>query len=446
MSVELDKKPPVTPKEGGWAELWQKEDWWAVWLGAIVLIASLFALLSKAVVPKKWGTEKVPSILGSITPEMIPGIVITGIVCLVLFALCIFVTERESTKKFIFAFPVIFLLTIVAYVLGNYAPLRHYGVNDVIWALVIGLLISNTIGTPNAIKGAVRTELYIKTGLVLLGASILFDRLMAMGVLGFGVAWLVTPVVVIFMYWFSQKYLKMQDKRGLAITLATATSVCGVSAAIAAGAASKAKKEEISLAISISLIFTVIMMVGMPALVKLFGISPHVGGAWLGGTIDSTGAVVAAGAVLGEEAMEIASVVKMVQNILIGFIAFAIAVFFVVRYEGKSAGQANVGVKEIWIRMPKFIIGFIAASFIFTLFIPDETANAALGIANGYRKLFFTLAFISIGLESNFKDMAKLVQGGKPLTLYIIGQTFNIVLTLIAAYIFFSGKWFALPF
>ena len=446
MSVELDKKPPVTPKEGGWSELWKKEDWWSVWVGAIFLISALMAWISKPVLPNRWGNEKIPSILGSITPEMIPGMILAGVICLAFFALAIFVSERENTKNFVIAFPVIFLLAILAYVLGNYAPLRFYGVNNVIWALVIGLLISNTIGTPKIFKGAVRTELYIKTGLVLLGASILFDRLLAMGIMGFGVAWLVTPIVVIAMYWFSQKYLKMHNERGLAITLATATSVCGVSAAIAAGAASKAKKEEISLAISVSLIFTVIMMIGMPALVKLFGIHPHVGGAWLGGTIDSTGAVVAAGAVLGEEAMEIASVVKMVQNILIGFIAFAIAVFFVVRYEGKSAGEANVGPREIWIRMPKFILGFIGASIIFSLFIPNETADGAIKVANGYRNLLFTLAFISIGLESNFKDMAKLVKGGKPLTLYLVGQTFNIVLTLIAAWIFFSGRFFTLPF
>lgn len=446
MSVELENKPPVSGGGGGWSDLWKKEDWWAVWVGVIFLAGALLTWLSKPVLPKKWGTDEVPSIIGSITGSMIPGLILTGIILLAFFTLAIRFSEKESTSKFMIAFPIIFGLALLAEVLGNYSPLRFYGVNNVIWALVIGLVISNTIGTPKIFKGAVRTELYIKTGLVLLGASILFTRLLTMGVMGLGVAWLVTPVIVIFMYWFSQKFLKMQDQRGLAITLATATSVCGVSAAIAAGAASKAKKEEISLAISISLIFTVIMMVAMPALVKLVGMDPIIGGAWLGGTIDSTGAVVAAGAVLGEDAMEVAAVIKMVQNILIGFIAFGIAIFFVMRYEGKSAGQANVGPKEIWIRMPKFIIGFIGASIIFSLFIPEAAADNAIGIANGWRKFLFTLAFISIGLESNFKDMAKLVQGGKPLTLYVVGQSLNLVLTLFAAYIFFSGRFFTLPF
>lgn len=349
MSVQ-EKKP------GGLSELWQTEDWWSIWVAVIFIIGIMIAWINKPTLTNKWGTEEVPSILGSINGDMISGIILTGIICILAFGLSIYFTDRPNLKKFFMAFPIIFGLALIAEVLGSYSPLKYYGVNNVVWALIIGLIISNTVKTPKIAFGAVKTELYVKAGLVLLGASILFDRLLTMGVMGLGVAWMVTPVVLITMYWFSQKVLKMHDTKGLAMTLSAATSVCGVSAAISAGAAAKAKKEEISLAISVSLIFTVIMMVAMPAFVKFTGMDPLIGGAWLGGTIDSTGAVVAAGAVLGQDAMEVASVVKMVQNVMIGFIAFAIAIFFVMRYEGKSAGASNVGAKEIWIRMPKFIL------------------------------------------------------------------------------------------
>jgi len=439
LSQNVQKRP------GAFDGLFSKEDWWAVWLGVIIIILAAVKVFPKIVLPKRWGKESF-DILSSIPGDVIGGIIVTGILCLIVFGLSIAFTDRKALPKFAIAFPLVFLVAILAEIFGSYSPWRHYGFNNVIWALALGLLISNTIKTPDIMKGAVRTELYIKTGLVLLGASILFNRMMAMGLMGLGVAWLVTPIVVIFMYWYSQKFLKMQDNKGLAITIAAATSVCGVSAAIAAGAAAKAKKEEISLAISITLIFTVLMMIGMPALVKAVGMDPIVGGAWLGGTIDSTGAVVAAGAMLGNEAMEVASVVKMVQNILIGVIAFFVAVYWVVVYEGKSASEANVGPMEIWIRMPKFIIGFIGASLIFSFLLPSQIVSDTLGIVNGYREFFFTLAFVSIGLESNFVEMGKMVKGGKPLTLYIIGQSFNLVLTLIAAYIFFSGQFFALPF
>ncbi|MBS4024925.1 MAG: putative sulfate exporter family transporter [Clostridia bacterium] len=428
------------------SSLWTKEDWWTVWLGFLLMIAAGYGILSSPVMPKRWGREGAETILASIPADIITGIITTGLICLAVFAIAIVIIKKEDFPKFLLAFPFIFILAIIAIVLGNYAPWRHYGFNDVIWALVVGLIISNTIKTPEFLKGAVRTELYIKTGLVLLGASILFNKMLALGAMGLGVAWLVTPIVLIFMYWFSQRVLKMHDNKGLAITIASATSVCGVSAAIAAGTAAKAKKEEISLAISITLIFTVIMMVGMPALVRLLGMDPIVGGAWLGGTIDSTGGVVAAGAMLGQDAMEVASVIKMVQNILIGVIAFGIAVFWVTFIEKKSAAEANVGPMEIWVRMPKFIIGFIAASIIFSFFIPEATVSSALKPVNGFRELFFTLAFVSIGLESNFGEMAKMVKGGKPLTLYVVGQSFNLILTFIAAWIFFSGKFFTLPF
>ena len=233
-----------------------------------------------------------------------------------------------------------------ATLIGNYEPWRYYGFNEVVWALVIGLVVGNIFKIPKLLKGAIRTELYIKTGLVLLGASILFNRMLALGVMGVGMSWIATPIVILLTYWFSQKILKMHNQKSFAITIASALSVCGVSAAIASGTASNAKKEDISFTISISLIITVIMMVGMPALIKLVGINPIVGGAWIGGTVDSTGAVVASGAMLGEKAMEVASLVKMIQNILIGIIAFVIAVIWAVVDSKESKPGVSVGVRK----------------------------------------------------------------------------------------------------
>ncbi len=122
-------------------------------------------------------------------------------------------------------------------------------------------------------------------------------------------------------------------EKSLALLIASATSVCGVSAAIAMAAASKAKKEHLTITISMSLIFTVLMLVGMPLLIKSVGMSQIVGGAWIGGTIDSSGAVVAAGELLGEEAMEVAIVIKMIQNMMIGILAFIVAVIWVLKIE-----------------------------------------------------------------------------------------------------------------
>ena len=298
-------------------------------------------------------------------------------------------------------------------------------------------------GTPGWLKAGARSELYIKTGLVLLGAEILFNNILKLGAPGIMVAWGVTPVVLIFMFLFGTRYLKMASK-SLIIVIATATSVCGVSAAIAAAAACRAKKEELTLVIGMTMIFTVIMMVGMPALIKLIGLDDTIGGAWLGGTIDATGAVVAAGAFLGEEAEKVAAIVKLIQNVLIGIVAFFIAFYWVSVVERGKTDQ-KPSLIEIWNRFPKFILGFVMASVIFSfLLIPvvgEESVSSILKQTKTFRGWFFCLAFVSIGLESNFAELSKQLSGGKPIILYLVGQSFNIILTLLIAWIAFGIIW-----
>jgi len=286
--------------------------------------------------------------------------------------------------------------------------------------------------------------MYIKTGLVLLGAEVLFNKIMELGAKGLIVAWIVTPTVIIFMYIFGTRILKMAEKT-LVIIIAAATSVCGVSAAIAAAASCKAKKEQLTLAVGMTLIFTVLMMIFMPICIKAIGMDPIVGGAWMGGTIDSTGAVVAAGSMLGAEPEQVAAVVKMIQNVLIGLMAFFIAMFWVTRVDRQEGVKPSL--MEVWYRLPKFVIGFVAASLVFSFILVPVLGEKVIDndiIKTGTKTVrgwLFCMAFISIGLESNFKDLAKQLVGGKPIILYIVGQSFNLVLTLFAAYLAF--KWIA---
>ncbi len=310
----------------------------------------------------------------------------------------------------------------------------------------MGLIISNTIGTPAFLKPAMLTEFFIKTGLVLLGAEVLMNRLLALGVPGIFVAWVVTPIVLVSTYFFGQRVLKMPSK-SLNMVISADMSVCGVSAAIATAAACRAKKEELSLAIGMSLTFTVIMMVVMPAIIIGTGMDPILGGAWMGGTIDSTGAVAAAGAVagdvLGEEVLEVAATVKMIQNILIGVIAFAVAAYWVAYVEPEKSAP-KIGAMEIWYRFPKFVLGFVAMSILFSVLYGSLTGGPELvdAMINGstatLRGWFFCLAFVSIGLETNFKQLLPQLKGGKPLILYLCGQTLNLILTLLMAWLMFK--------
>jgi uncharacterized membrane protein YadS len=233
------------------------------------------------------------------------------------------------------------------------------------------------------------------------------------------------------------------DSPSLNMVISADMSVCGVSAAIATGAACRAKREEISYAIGISLLFTSLMMVVQPQFVLWTGMDKNVGAAWMGGTIDSTGAVAAAGAVLGKDAETIASTVKMIQNVLIGVIAFAVAAYWTMAY-GENDNQQKIGLGEIWKRFPKFVLGFLAASLAFSFLLPSlgVSSNAIDSITKDtitpLRSWLFCLAFVAFGLETNFRELGKYLKEGKPLLLYLIGQTWSMILSLAMAYWMFG--------
>lgn len=382
------------------------------------------------------------------------GLLYTFAATLVLFGLGT-ALQGGSAVKFVPAFAAVFILAVVSYVLAGQEVVKDANLEYALWAILLGMIISNTVGVPQWLKPAMRTELYIKTGLVLLGAEILLSRLLVLGLPGVFVAWVVTPIVLISTYLFGQYVLKIPSK-SLNMVISADMSVCGVSAAIATAAACRAKKEELSLAIGISLSFTVLMMIVMPRIVVMLGLSPAVGGAWLGGTIDSTGAVAAAGNMLDKTAMEVAVTVKMIQNILIGVVAFCVAVYWVTYVERRDAATADApdstvarpGLSEIWFRFPKFVLGFVGASLVFSLIYTSGTLGAALaestttaasgGVTDTLRGWFFCLAFVSIGLETNFRELAHFLKGGKPLVLYVCGQSLNLVLTLAMAWLMFE--------
>lgn len=350
--------------------------------------------------------------------------------------------KNMDTVGLLKGFSFVFLLAVVALLVGKQSTMHEFGFVGLIWAILLGMLISNTVGVPNFIKPALQTEYFIKTGLVLLGAEILFSKILLVGQAGIVVAWVVTPIVLILTYIFGQRVLKMESKT-LNIVVSADMSVCGVSAAIATASACRATKEELTIAVGISLPFTAIMMVAMPTFILAVGMHPVLGGAWIGGTIDSTGAVVAAGAFLGDVGLFVAATVKMIQNILIGVIAFGVAVYWCARVDCVP-GQ-RVSKMEIWYRFPKFVLGFILASIIFSWILTRMGSAGDVmidqGVLRGFtrplREWFFVLAFASIGLASNFRVLAHHFKGGKPVTLYVCGQSFNLAFTLLVAWLMY---------
>ncbi len=490
MPTDTPTDTPTPIRRSTWAEMKTSEDWWAIWCGATLLVLAFaivwFAHLThdsgsrvaKEIVnpvaawldkPSSWRSNPIDSLYLAATNEKPVKETITGTagsfaVIGILFAVAMGM-RGHSSQKFLIAFPIVFLLATFAFVLSGQSVIKAYNLEYALWALLVGLIISNTIGTPKFLEPAILTEFYIKTGLVLLGAEVLMNRLLVLGLPGIFVAWVVTPIVLISTFIFGQKVLKIQSP-SLNMVISADMSVCGVSAAIATAAACKAKKEELSLAIGLSLSFTVIMMIALPAFIKAVGMDEVLGGAWIGGTIDATGAVAAAGAALGDRALEVAATVKMIQNVLIGVTAFGVAVYWVTCVEKTESG-ARPDAMEIWYRFPKFVLGFIGASVVFSLIysyfgdieiklvrpldhqivfsliysnVGDGPAlvDAMIdGSTKTIRGWLFCLAFVSIGLQTNFRELAPYMKGGKPLILYVCGQTLNLILTLAMAWLMF---------
>ena len=242
--------------------------------------------------------------------------------------------------------------------------------------------------------------------------------------------------------WLSRR-LKVDDEFG--VILASAVSICGVSAAIVAAGAIKGDKKKLSYVTSLVLLVAIPMLIFMPYVIRHLNLSEVVAGAWLGGTLDTTASVTAAAQLVGPLAIKAGVIVKFSQNVLIGVAAVFIAAWWTLKKNPSAqATTEGKGLSIIWERFPKFVLGFLAASLLFSFVVPAETTKQVAGILNSLRTVWFALAFVAIGLEARFSDLVK-IQGGRPALAFIGAQLFNIAWTLLWAYLLFGGILFSAP-
>ncbi|WP_282636280.1 YeiH family protein [Sphingobacterium thalpophilum] len=407
------------------------EDWVVVILG----LATIFLALSGVVAPVpsfSWGdsAELVSTIADSVNMAKLGQQFVFVFATAVLGAWLL----GKSVRSLLVVFPVVFVLTVLALILAGNATVKEYNLEAVIFSLAVGLLISNCFRLPDWFKEALSTELYVKIGLILLGTTVIFGDILKAGSLGLIQALAVVLSVWYFAFWICKK-LKI-DKE-MSLMLSSAVSICGVSAAIATSGAIKGDSKKLSYVISLVLITAIPMMIFMPYMAEWMGLSQEVTGAWLGGSIDTTGAVVASGSLVGEEALKISTIVKFSQNVLLGLAAFAISIYWTyAKSVDEETKRDKPTLKIIWERFPKFVLGFVFASLLFSFVISPEKVDVVKGSLKNLQGLWFTLAFTSIGLETNFKDL--FVQDNKkPLYAFLIAQTFNVAITLLIALLLF---------
>jgi uncharacterized integral membrane protein (TIGR00698 family) len=309
-----------------------------------------------------------------------------------------------------------------------------------VYAILVGLAagaVLGALGLRTRLNAAFRTEFLIKTGLVLLGASI--NLAVIARAAGPAIAQAVILISTVFLVsWWVSGRLGLDPK--LRALLSAAVSICGVSAAIAAAGAVSARREQLAYVASLVIIFALPSIFIQPWLAAQLGLTQAVAGAWIGGNIDTTAAVTAAGSIVGDQALQIAAIVKQTQNALMGVVAVILTAWFVYRIE--RVPGATVGLGAIWQRFPKFILGFIGASALATLYINSAADPKAAGdvmavAGTSLRTWFFILAFVCIGIE--FRPAALREAGARPVAVFAFASIVNLVLALALASFLFAG-------
>lgn len=405
-----------------WLKQFATEDWIIVFAGAVVLLLAALFPENIPSLPKKLATAS--------------DWINAGLMFLFVYLLTVVTSlfMGKKPKDLIWVLPsllVIFVLTIAAQLTANIPVVKEYGFEAVFFSVIYGLIISNCFRVPQWLKAAVQSEFYIKIGIICLGATIYFPKLMGDGAFG-----LIQALVVVFTVWYFAFWIgkKMKVDPEMGTMLASAVSICGVSAAIATCGVIKGDNKKLSYVVSLVLIVAVPMMYLLPWLAGLLGLTPDVAGAWIGGTIDTTGAVGAAGELVGDGAEDIAVVVKSAQNVLLGVAAFFISLMWA--YQGTHKDERpTAGV--IWERFPKFVLGMVISSLVFSFCFEPATASLLGKTAKALQGSFFSIAFVCIGLETRFKDIFG-KENRVPLKVFLTAQTFNIFVTLLVAYLVFG--------
>lgn len=331
-------------------------------------------------------------------------------------------------KKLISMAPGIMLLTIVGLggkvleqSIGRYSKAHHLivpNIEYVLWAIAIGLLISNTIGVAQIFKPGIATyEFWLKSGIVLLGARFIIGDVLKLGGVSL-VLVLIELGLSIALMTLLGRIFKLSPK--LTSLLAVGSSICGVSAIIAAQGAIDAEDEDASFAIAAILALGALALFTFPTIGHALHMSDKIYGLWAGTGVDNTAEAVAAGALFSDAAAKIAVLAKTTRNSMIGFVVLGYAVYWAAR-EGRKA-VANKG-SFLWQKFPKFVLGFLLISLLASIsFFSKDQVNSLANLS----RWAFLLTFAGVGLKINFREMKK--HGLRP---FIVGAVGEVVIALV---------------
>jgi uncharacterized membrane protein YadS len=455
-----DAPAPLSPARRGWRVLWTVEDWWSIWIGlGLVAAAALtyragghFSWLA-VTPPAKWHSlDQLLAHFASAWPSYAALFVVLG----TLFAVGAQALGFRFTQ-FVASFAALFTLSVAIYTLGQWEQAARYNLEPPLVALALGLLLSNTLDTPEWLRPGLRVELYVKTGIVLLGAGVPLALVLWAGPVAIGQAGIVSLVTFGVIFWVAAR---LGLDRRLAATLGAGGAVCGVSGAIAVAGAVGARREHAPLAITVVIFWAIVMIFALPLLARALGLPTGIAGAWIGTSefADAAGLAAAqtysgyAGHVPGiagtpDAAVNTFTLMKVIgRDVWIGIWAFALSFIATTRWESTGvAGRARAG--EIWHRFPKFVLGFLAASLLVSLLASDlpyaeykkTIVPALVQPLQVLRTWAFLLSFLSIGLTTRFRELV--TAGAKPFYAFSAGVAVNVVLGYVLSAHVFADFW-----
>jgi len=326
--------------------------------------------------------------------------------------------------------PGILLLFVVGYAgkfleqfIARYGKAHHLvlpNIEYVLWAILIGLLISNTVGVPKIFRSGVATyEFWLKLGIVLLGARFLMGDILKLGGLALVLVFVEIILALAFMTWLGKRF-RLAPK--LVSLLSVGASVCGVSAIIATQGAIDADEEDSSYAIAAILALGAVSLFLFPLIGHALHLSDQAYGVWTGLAVDNTAETAAAGALYSDAAGKVAVLVKTCRNAMIGFVVLGYAIYWASK--GQASGVENKAA-FLWKKFPKFVLGFLLISTLASIQFFSKTNLVALGNLSRWA---FLLTFAGVGLRTSFRDLSK--QGVRPLMVGVIGEVVIAAMTL----------------
>ncbi|WP_434510445.1 YeiH family protein [Desulfitobacterium sp. AusDCA] len=442
MSIQVQQR-----KHGDWSNLWKKEDWWSVWLGLGIVLLGIVLWSSGSLIVKNLSVSfpswtafsKVSTFLGQNWSYLLA----LYFAFLVFFGIAVKFLGH-SLRQFTAGFTVLYALSILVSIFGSWSTAKTYNLEAPLVALALGLIIGNILPIPKWLDTALRTEFYVKTGIVLLGATLPFTLILQAGPVAFAQATVVAVSTFLTIYWVGTRWFGL-DKR-FAATLGAGGSICGVSASIAVGGAVKAEKQEVSIAISLVIIWAILMIFFLPAVIKLWGIGAGPAGAWIGTSEFADAAGVAAASSIGEQAIKTFTLNKVVgRDMFIGIWCFILAIISITKWDNQEKGS-KAEVKEIWVRFPKFVLGFFIASILISVITlsldPAAAKTFSTNLVSPVKELrtwMFSFTFLSIGLTTRFRELTSV--GWKPIAAFSTGVVVNVILGFALSVVFLGGFW-----